>query len=88
VWDGAIRTARGGATGGSRAGPAPEADETKRKTDTVFVGRLSYDTTEDSLKALGEEFGEVVSARIAKDKDTGASKGCVRACGSDGPWSA
>ena len=65
----------GGGAGGSRAGPVPVADEEKMKTDTVFLGRLSYDTTEDSIRALGEEFGEVVSARLAKDKDTGASKG-------------
>lgn len=41
----------------------------------VYVGNLSYGTTEDALKALFEQFGEVVSVAIIKDKFTEQSKG-------------
>lgn len=41
----------------------------------IFVARLSYQTQEDSLKALFEEYGEVEEAKIIFDRDTGRSKG-------------
>lgn len=41
----------------------------------LFVGNLSYDTTDDSLKAFFEQIGEVVSARVITDRDSGRSKG-------------
>ena len=41
----------------------------------IYVGNLSYDTTEDTLRALFAEFGEVESARVITDRYTGRSKG-------------
>jgi len=41
----------------------------------IYVGNLGYDTTEDELKASFETYGEVESARIIVDRDTGRSKG-------------
>ena len=41
----------------------------------IFVAKLSFDTREDSLKQVFEEFGEVSSAKIIMDKFTGRSKG-------------
>ncbi len=41
----------------------------------LFVGSLSYDTTDDSLKAHFEQIGEVESARVITDRDSGRSKG-------------
>lgn len=41
----------------------------------IFVAKLSYQTTEDSLRELFEEYGTVDSAKIIFDKDTGRSKG-------------
>jgi RNA recognition motif-containing protein len=41
----------------------------------LYVGNLSYNSTEESLAALFSQFGEVVSARIVIDRDTGRSKG-------------
>jgi RNA recognition motif-containing protein len=41
----------------------------------LFVGKLSYDTTDDSLKARFAEFGTVTSASVIKDRDSGMSKG-------------
>ncbi len=41
----------------------------------VYVGNLSYDTSEDSMSDLFGEHGQVVSARIIMDRDSGRSKG-------------
>ena len=41
----------------------------------LYVGNLSYDTTEDTLRALFAEFGEVESARVITDRYSGRSKG-------------
>ena len=41
----------------------------------IFVAKLSFDTQEDHLKQVFEEFGEVSSAKIVMDKFTGRSKG-------------
>lgn len=41
----------------------------------IYVGNLSYSTTEQGLEDTFGEFGEVTSARIITDRDTGRSKG-------------
>lgn len=44
-------------------------------SNKVFVGSLSWNTTDDTLKAFFEQVGEVLSASVIKDKATGRSKG-------------
>ncbi len=41
----------------------------------IFVGNLSWKTTEEQLKAHFEAFGKVLSAKIVTDQMTGRSKG-------------
>jgi RNA recognition motif-containing protein len=41
----------------------------------LYVGNLSYDTTEDGLRDLFGQFGTVNSANIIIDRDTRRSKG-------------
>ena len=41
----------------------------------IFVGNLSYQTTESDLTTLFEQAGEVESASIITDRDSGRSKG-------------
>jgi RNA recognition motif-containing protein len=41
----------------------------------LFIGSLAYATTDDSLKAFFETIGEVTSARVITDRDSGRSKG-------------
>jgi RNA recognition motif-containing protein len=41
----------------------------------LYVGNLSYNTYEDSLRAYFQNYGSVVSAKIITDRDTGNSKG-------------
>jgi RNA recognition motif-containing protein len=41
----------------------------------LYVGNLPYRITEDELRANFEEFGEVSSCTIIRDKVTGQSKG-------------
>ena len=41
----------------------------------IYVGNLSFNTTEDTLKSHFEAFGTVDSCKIITDRDTGRSKG-------------
>jgi len=41
----------------------------------LYVGNLPYRITEDQLRETFEEFGQVSSCTIIKDKVTGSSKG-------------
>ena len=41
----------------------------------IFVGRLSYDTTEKTLTDLFAQYGEVVSVAVIMDRATNRSKG-------------
>jgi RNA recognition motif-containing protein len=41
----------------------------------IFVAKLSFDTQEDGLRQVFQEFGEVSSVKIVMDKFTGRSKG-------------
>lgn len=41
----------------------------------IYVGNLNYKVTENSLKEVFAEFGEVSSAKIITDKVSGRSKG-------------
>lgn len=41
----------------------------------VFVGNLAYSLTNEELSAFFSQFGEVLSARIIKDRETGRSRG-------------
>ncbi|KAL6575599.1 nuclear ribonucleoprotein Q [Orobanche hederae] len=41
----------------------------------VFIGGLSRDISEDDLRELCESFGEIFEIRVAKNRDTGESKG-------------
>ena len=41
----------------------------------VYVGNLSYDTTDDSLRQAFAEFGEVESVNVITDRYSGRSKG-------------
>ncbi len=41
----------------------------------LYVGKLAYETSEETLKNLFAEFGAVVSAQLIMDRDSGQSKG-------------
>lgn len=41
----------------------------------IFVAKLNFGTDSDSLRRAFEQFGEVDSANVIMDKDTGRSKG-------------
>ena len=41
----------------------------------MYVGNLSFKTTEDDLRELFSQHGEVTSASIVMDRDTGRSRG-------------
>ncbi len=41
----------------------------------LYIGNMSYDTTEDELRTMFSEAGSVGSVDIIKDRDTGRPKG-------------
>lgn len=41
----------------------------------LYVGNLAYNVTEDDLKSLFSEYGEVTSVNIVKERFSGQSKG-------------
>ncbi len=41
----------------------------------LFIGNLSYTVGEDELNQLFSQFGNVTSAVVPKDRDTGRSRG-------------
>jgi cold-inducible RNA-binding protein len=41
----------------------------------IYIGNLSFSATEDQLRQAFEEYGEVSSVNIIKDRDTGRSRG-------------
>ena len=41
----------------------------------IYVGNLRYNLTEDALKEIFEEYGEVTVVKIIRDKFSGESKG-------------
>ncbi len=47
----------------------------KEKGMNIYVGNLPYAIDRDELKATFAAFGEVASARVVMDRETGKSKG-------------
>ncbi|HSX35371.1 MAG TPA: RNA-binding protein [Patescibacteria group bacterium] len=41
----------------------------------LFVGKLSFNSTDEDLQKLFAEYGVVISAQVIKDRDSGQSKG-------------
>ena len=41
----------------------------------IYVGNVKYEMTGDQLKEMFSAYGEVSSARILSDRETGRSKG-------------
>ena len=44
-------------------------------SSNIYVGNLSYETTEDTLRTLFAEFGEVEAVKVINDRYSGRSKG-------------
>jgi RNA recognition motif-containing protein len=42
---------------------------------TIYVGNINYQATEDDLRPVFAEYGEVISVKIINDRETGRSKG-------------
>lgn len=47
----------------------------KRDDMNIYVGNLSYDVSEATLRKAFEEYGTVESARLITDRDSGRPKG-------------
>jgi RNA recognition motif-containing protein len=47
----------------------------RRLIMNIYVGNLSYDATDVTIREAFESFGQVISARVIKDKYNGQSRG-------------
>jgi nucleolin len=59
---------RGGQQGGKSY---PQPGSANIETPTLFIGGLSYNSTADSIRDFFSHIGEVSSARVVTDKETG-----------------
>ncbi len=41
----------------------------------VFVGNMSFETTESGLRSIFEPFGEITRVNVITDRDTGRARG-------------
>jgi RNA recognition motif-containing protein len=41
----------------------------------IYVGNLSYDSSEDTIRTLFEQYGAVHSVKLITDRDTGRLRG-------------
>jgi RNA recognition motif-containing protein len=47
----------------------------EEKMKSVFVGNISFQTTEGDISSLFEPFGEITRVQLMTDRDTGRSRG-------------
>jgi RNA recognition motif-containing protein len=52
-----------------------ESDKGQEMAKKIYVGNLSFRTDESGLSELFSQYGEVVSANIITDRETGRSRG-------------
>jgi RNA recognition motif-containing protein len=57
--------------GGQQGGSYPAPGNANIETPTLFIGGLSYNSTADSIRDFFSSVGEVSSARVVTDKETG-----------------
>jgi RNA recognition motif-containing protein len=53
----------------------PSNRKRKIKVKNIYVGNLSFDATEESVRALFEAYGTVGRVNIVTDRDTGQPRG-------------
>jgi cold-inducible RNA-binding protein len=47
----------------------------REKVKNIFVGNLSFGTTEDTLRSMFDSYGAVQRVNIVTDRDTGQARG-------------
>ena len=64
-----------GARGGGPAGARKHNKHEDQEEGKLFVGGLSWETTQDSLLRYFSRFGEVIDCVVMKNAETGRSRG-------------
>lgn len=60
---------------GRRVSALRHFDQKEVREMNIYIGNLSWETTDGELKQAFEEFGEVSRATVIRDKFSGKSKG-------------
>lgn len=58
-----------------RSSPLGDAEREERMAKKLFVGGLSWDTTDEGLRQAFAVHGEITEAKVITDRDTGRSRG-------------
>ncbi len=58
-----------------RTAPSREEKKTSPMNNRLYVGNLSFHTTEDVLQSAFAQFGEVAEVKLMIDRETGRSRG-------------
>ncbi|WP_427979101.1 RNA recognition motif domain-containing protein [Agarivorans sp.] len=74
---GAIVLVSGGVSTSSDSSAGHSSSETNDNIDTqtLYVGNLPYRANESAIRKLFSDYGQVVSVRLLKDKQTGKRRG-------------
>ncbi len=70
----AIRRSLGGGTSLQYGAPTRRRKKAGSRVK-LFVGSLSWDTTDQTLRDAFKRFGEVVEAKVITERDSGRSRG-------------
>jgi nucleolin len=63
---------------GAQGGFQQREDKPKSEPSaTLFVGNLSFNSSEDSLRSVFAQYGDVMGVRVPTDRESGRMKGCV-----------
>ena len=65
----------GGSAGARNHGAPAMYGSQRKKMKNLFVGNLSFQTTESELTALFQGFGQVTRVHVAMDRETGRARG-------------
>ncbi|GGB11449.1 RNA recognition motif domain-containing protein [Agarivorans gilvus] len=86
---GAIVLISGGVSTNNDSPVSTSSNETNEniETQTLYVGNLPYRANESAIRKLFSDYGQVVSVRLLKDKQTGKRRGFgfVEMAASDAP---
>lgn len=65
----------GGNFGQSAGAPQASTSASQQQKHDIFVGNLSFNTTEEQLHQAFSEIGKVVNVRLVSDIETGKPRG-------------
>src|SRR5213079_104513 len=70
-----VRSPRGAADSRAELDPSPQRVRNRNMGKRIYCGNLSFQSSEDDVRALFSPHGEVTDVHIVMDRETGRSRG-------------